>query len=375
MNTALHQITDQIRAAAADHTPLCIRGQGSKDFYGEPASAQVLDTTVLSGIVSYEPTELVVTVRSGTPLVELEAALREQGQCLPFEPPRFGAGGTCGGMVAAGLSGPARPATGGVRDYVLGVQMINGRAEHLTFGGQVFKNVAGYDVTRLMVGGLGVLGVLTELSLKLLPMAPAEATLVFEVDQATALAQLQRWGGQPLPLNASCWMHDDTAPGAPQLLLVRLRGAAAAVQAASRKLLQDLPGHALDNAQAQPHWQACRDMTLPFFNPATHPGQHLWRLSLPPTTPELALPQPPLVEWHGAQRWVWAVPEQAKALRQMAELAGGSATLFISSNDHFTGAMSRFSSVNATLLSIHHRLKAEFDPAGILNPGRLFPTL
>ncbi|MGB4362047.1 MAG: glycolate oxidase subunit GlcE, partial [Rhodoferax sp.] len=219
MDTALQHLIDQINAAAAQRTPLRIRGGGSKDFYGETPQGELLDTTAYSGIVSYEPSELVVTVRAGTPLAELEATLAEKGQCLAFEPPRFGsANGTCGGMVAAGLSGPARASVGSVRDYVLGIELVNGRGEQLTFGGQVMKNVAGYDVSRLMVGAMGTLGLLTDISLKVLPVAPAEATLVFELDQASALAHLHRWGAQPLPLNASCWVRDNTAPNAPELL-------------------------------------------------------------------------------------------------------------------------------------------------------------
>ena len=223
LDPALTDLRARIRAAIADRTPLRIRGGGSKDFYGRqahtgaPLAGTVLDTTALRGITSYEPSELVVTVRAGTPLAELEAALAERGQCLPFEPPHFawpssgataGSVATVGGMVASGLAGPARASVGGVRDYVLGVQMLNGRGEHLTFGGQVIKNVAGYDVSRLMVGAMGTLGVLTDISLKVLPIAPAEATLAFELNQADALEQLHRWGAQPLPLNASCWVHD-----------------------------------------------------------------------------------------------------------------------------------------------------------------------
>jgi glycolate oxidase FAD binding subunit len=255
MDSSLRQITDRIHAAAADHTPLRIRGGGSKDFYGQSPQGELLDVTALRGITSYEPSELVMTARAGTPLVELEAALAEQGQCLAFEPPRFqikgpqtadpmlpATGATIGGMVAAGLSGPARANAGSVRDFVLGVTLLNGRAELLTFGGQVIKNVAGYDVSRLMVGAMGTLGLLTEMSLKVLPVAPAEATLVFELDQTRALAQLHRWGGQPLPLNASCWLRDETAPGQPELLFVRLRGAVAAVESACRKMTQDAPG-------------------------------------------------------------------------------------------------------------------------------------
>ena len=230
MDQALAQITERVRAAVADQTHLRIRGGGTKDFHGRALHGEVLDTRLLSGITSYEPSELVITARAGTPLAELEAVLAAKGQCLPFEPPHFSPGATVGGMVAAGLSGPARASVGAVRDYVLGVSLINGRAEPLTFGGQVMKNVAGYDVSRLMAGSWGTLGLLTEVSLKVLPVAPAEATLRFECNQADALRKLHAWGGQPLPLNASCWVQD----GGVGTLYVRLRGAVAAVQAACR---------------------------------------------------------------------------------------------------------------------------------------------
>jgi glycolate oxidase FAD binding subunit len=380
MQAVLQHLTDQIRAAAASQTPLRIRGQGSKDFYGEVPRGEVLDTTPYCGIVSYEPSELVVTVRAGTPLAELEATLADKGQCLAFEPPRFGTsgGGTCGGMVAAGLSGPARASVGGLRDFVLGVQLINGRAEHLTFGGQVMKNVAGYDVSRLLAGSLGTLGLLTEMSLKVLPVAPAEATLVFELDQARALDQLHRWGAQPLPLNASCWVRDDSTPGPPELLFVRLRGAVAAVNSAMEKMTHDIPGKVMDNAQAEPDGTACRDQRLPFFvlgTASVSEPQALWRLSVPPTAPVLNLPWPQLVEWHGGQRWLWA-PLSAKAqLRQATAAVGGSATLFITDTPEHTGASGRFDTLTPTLEGIHRRLKAEFDPAGIFNPGRMYPHL
>jgi glycolate oxidase FAD binding subunit len=376
MTTALQQIIDQIKTAAAQRIPLRIRGGGSKDFYGETPQGELLDTAPWCGIVSYEPSELVVTVRAGTPLAELEAALAEKGQCLAFEPPRFGAAnGTCGGMVAAGLSGPARGSVGGVRDYVLGLQLINGRGEQLTFGGQVMKNVAGYDVSRLMVGAMGTLGLLTEISLKVLPVAPAEATLVFELDQASALAQLHRWGAQPLPLNASCWVRDSTAANAPELLFVRLRGAVAAVESACTKMLLDVPGRRTDNAQAGPDWTACRDLKLPFFTtPAPAAGPlALWRLSVPQTAPVLDLPWPQLVEWHGGQRWLWAPVSALAQLRQVAAAVGGSASLFMA--PEAGSSQNRFSPLAPALEQIHRRLKAEFDPAGIFNPGRLYADL
>ncbi|MDO8250539.1 MAG: glycolate oxidase subunit GlcE [Rhodoferax sp.] len=374
-DAALRQITERILAAAADHTPLRIRGGGTKDFYGESLQGELLDVTALTGITSYEPTELVVTVRAGTPLAELEAALAEKGQCLAFEPPHFGAGATVGGMVAAGLSGPARASAGAVRDFVLGVNLLNGRGELLTFGGQVMKNVAGYDVSRLMVGAMGTLGLLTEISLKVLPVAPAEATLVFELDQARALAQLHRWGGQPLPLNASCWVRDASAAARPELLFVRLRGAVAAVEFACRKMTQEVPGTRLANAQAGPDWQACRDLRLPFFVKPDPNTLALWRLSLPQTAPVLDLPYAQFIEWHGGQRWLWAPAEAQAQLRQAAAEVGGSATLFIASYESNTGARGRFNPLKPPLDRIHQRLKAEFDPAGIFNPGRLYPEL
>jgi len=382
MDTALQQLTDQIRAAATDKTPLTLCGHGSKAFYGNPTpGGTLLDATAYRGIVSYEPTELVITVRAGTPLVELEAALAEKGQCLAFEPPRFvtpGAAGlgTCGGMVAGGLSGPARASVGSVRDFVLGATLINGRGEHLVFGGQVMKNVAGYDISRLMAGTLGTLGLLTNISLKVLPQAPAEATLVFQLDQASALAQLHRWGGQPLPLSASCWVRDNRAVGAPELLFVRLRGAVAAVASAVQKMTQDAAGQRVDNGQAMADWAACRDQRLSFFTEPASTGQALalWRLSLPQTAPALNLPWPQLIEWHGAQRWLWAPVLAQTQIQQAARQAGGSAGIFRAVDATGTGAKERFDTLDPTLLAIHQRLKNEFDPAGIFNPGRLYST-
>ncbi len=364
MESALHSLIEQVRAAAARQAPLRIRGGGSKDFHGAAAQGEPLDTRAHAGIVAYEPSELVVTVRAGTPLAELEAALAAQRQCLPFEPPRFGPGGTVGGMVAAGLSGPARASVGAVRDYVLGLKLINGRAEHLAFGGQVMKNVAGYDVSRLMAGAWGQLGVLTEVSLKVLPVAPAEATLRFELGQAEALRRLQAWGGQPLPLNASCWVHD----AGMDTLYVRLRGAVAAVESACRAM----GGERQPDAGAD--WDACRDHTLPWFTAGRQAGQDLWRLSVPATAPALALPAgvaPPLVEWHGALRWVLATPDQGPALREAARQAGGSASFFRAAGDQPAGATAEMDAMPPALRAIHARLRQSFDPAGIFNPGRM----
>ncbi|TFZ01839.1 glycolate oxidase subunit GlcE [Ramlibacter humi] len=355
MEAALADAIARIRAAAASGTRLRLRGGGSKDFYGEPAQGEVLDTRGLSGIRSYEPSELVVTVGAGTPLTVLEDALAQAGQELPFEPPRFG-GATVGGMVATGISGPARASVGSVRDYVLGLTMVNGRGELLTFGGQVMKNVAGYDVSRLMAGSLGTLGLIVEVSLKVLPHAPAQATLRFELTQAEALKRLNAWGGRPLPLNASRWEAGT--------LWLRLRGARAAIEAACGSM----GGERVDDASAQ--WDACREQQLPWFT--ARADRDLWRLSVPQTAPVLDLPEDPLVEWHGGQRWVAAAAGDAAHLRRAAEQAGGHATLFRPAQPATTG---RFHPLTPALARIHRELRREFDPHGVFDGGRLFPDL
>ena len=353
MDAALDAVIGKVRQAAARARPLRIRGGGSKDFYGQRLHGELLDVRPLAGVVDYEPSELVVTVRAGTRLRELQALLAERGQCLPFEPPQFGVGSTIGGAVAAGLSGPARASVGSLRDYVLGVQIVNGKGELLTFGGQVMKNVAGYDVSRLMAGSLCTLGVIVQVSLKVLPVPPAEATLLFDLSETSARQQLNRWGGQPLPLNASCWADGHLA--------VRLRGAQAAVAAAARSM----GGQALAPERAERQWPALRDQALPFFRLA--PGEALWRASVPDTATPLNL-GPTLVEWHGAQRWIKATPADATHVREAAARAGGHATLFRGGD----GSVPVFTPLAPALAQIHARLKREFDPAGIFGPGRLY---
>ena len=378
--------TDRIRAAAASGSSLRIRGGGSKDFYGQAMEGEIFDTTPLNGVVSYEPSELVITALAGTPLAEVEALLLAQGQCLPFEPPRFspnstpppsgggtldsgtaaGNAATVGGMVASGLSGPARASAGAVRDFVLGVKLINGRGEHLSFGGQVIKNVAGYDVSRLMVGAMGTLGLLTEASLKVLPIAPGEATLKFEMTQAQALEQLNTWGGQPLPLNASCWVNENATKGGKGTLYLRLRGAVAAVESACTRL----GGERKQDPQTAADWALCRDQQLPWFNERTA-SQDLWRLSVPQSTPVLDTVDCPLIEWHGGLRWVRANPQQGQQLRELAHSVGGHATLFIAASAHITGATAVFDTLKPPLGRIHRELKREFDPHGVFNLHRM----
>jgi len=364
MDPALRQITERVRAAAADGKTLSIRGGGTKDFYGEPPQGEHLSTSGLTGITSYEPSELVVTVRAGTPLAELEAALAEKGQCLAFEPPRFADGGTVGGMVAAGLSGPSRASVGSVRDFVLGAVLVNGRGEVLTFGGQVMKNVAGYDVSRVLAGSLGVLGVIAEVSLKVLPVAPAEATLEFACTQADALRLINEWGGRPLPLNASVWRERDGSG----FLSLRLRGAVAAVEAACTHL----GGERQDPAQSAAGWQALRDHRHPWFK--SHAEHDLWRLAVPQTAPVLGVAGSTLVEWHGGQRWYLAPPDQRPQLRAAAQAAHGHATLFRPSDAHGHRVLGRFDAISASIERIHRALMQEFDPHAVFHRGRLYPT-
>ncbi len=359
MDSALADLVERIRAATAHGTPLRIRGGGSKDFYGERLEGELLETRGLAGIVNYEPSELVVTVRAGTPLAQLQGVLAEHGQSLPFEPPHFGEAATVGGMVAAGLSGPARASVGAVRDYVLGLQLVNGHGEQLVFGGTVMKNVAGYDVSRLMAGALGTLGLVTEVNLKVLPVAPAEATLRLPLSQAEALQRLNAWGGQPLPLNASCWLEEESAG----TLYLRLRGAVAAVEAAARSL----GGERLDNDGAATEWTALREQASAWFQ--ARGDRELWRLSVPQTAPVLDLPEAPLLEWHGAQRWVRVAPQQGPRMREAALRAGGHATLFRTGRGD---AQQRMTPLAPALATIHERLKQQFDPAGIFNRGRLY---
>jgi glycolate oxidase FAD binding subunit len=380
MEAQLNSLIDAVRQAAADGRTLRLRGGGTKDFWGQSLTGDVLDTRGYQGIVSYEPSELVVTARCGTPLSELEAALAEKGQCLAFEPPHFGPGATVGGMVAAGLSGPARATAGAVRDFVLGARFINGLGEHLTFGGQVMKNVAGYDVSRLMAGSWGTLGLITEVSLKVLPVAPAEATLMIAgLAQGPALDLLHRWGGQPLPLNASAWVRDTTAQPVADYLFVRLRGAVAAVQSAIGKMSADAAAlgaqvRQMAHAEAAQDWRASGEQTLPFFD-ALSPDACLWRLSVPQTAPVLDVPYATYIEWQGAQRWLWAPATAAMPLRELAQSVGGHATLFRASATH--AELDKTAGVNTPLDAVQDRiqqqLQKQFDPKGVFATGRMHP--
>jgi len=346
----VEHLQDQVRSAAHEKRPLRIRGGGSKDWYGQSLQGEILDTRAHSGIVDYEPTELVITARCGTPLVEIEAALLEQRQMLAFEPPHFGAGATLGGAIASGLSGPRRATSGAVRDFVLGAKLLDGKGDVLSFGGQVMKNVAGYDVARLLAGSLGTLGLLLEVSVKVLPIAVAETTLRFAMNEPDAIRKLNEWAGRPLPVSASCW-HDGE-------LALRLSGARAAVHDAVRAL----GGEVVPDCAR--FWAGLREQRHAFFSG----DMPLWRLSLPSTAGALALGGQ-LIEWGGAQRWLRAPSDAdtAQRIRAAAGAAGGHATLF-RGGDKRVGV---FQPLAPAIARIHARLRAGFDPAGIFNPGRM----
>ena len=357
---------DGFRDRILERKPLRIRGGGTKDFYGQTLQGDVLDTRGHAGIVDYEPTELVITAKCGTPLAEIKSALAARRQMLAFEPPGFGGGeggsiATLGGVVAAGLSGPRRATAGALRDFVLGVKIIDGEGRLLTFGGQVMKNVAGYDVSRLMAGSLGTLGLIVEASLKVLPVPAAEATLRFDLPQGRALELMNRWAGQPLPVSATCW-HADA-------LSVRLSGATAAAAAA----VVSLGGEKVGDGEAAAFWEEVREQRHAFFAGQDAPAA-LWRLSLPSVAGVIDAPGPTLIEWGGAQRWVRGDGATTR-VRAAAAKAGGHATLFRGDQGEDTAAVGVFQPLDAVQARIHRDIKHAFDPHGIFNPGRMYPDI
>lgn len=359
MQGVIDQFARTVRAAAGAGRALRLRGGGGKDFYGQSLEGEVLDTRDYVGIVEYDPTELVVTARCGTPLPQLEAALAAKQQMLACECPHFGPYATLGGAVAAGLSGPGRQAAGSVRDFVLGAKLMDGRGEVLNFGGRVMKNVAGYDVSRVLAGSLGTLGLILEVSLKTLPLPVATTTLSFELPEDRLIHTLNQWGGKPLPVSASAW--DDG------VLCLRLSGAAAAVRTAC----DTLGGERIDEDKAAPYWQGVREQTDVFFGHGDAPLWPLWRVSLPSATPPLKLPGEQLIEWGGALRWL-KTGADAATIRAAAAKAGGHATLFRGSDD-LKAMAGVFQPLPAALMKIHRGLKAQLDPAGIFNRGRMYP--
>jgi len=344
-------IQHAVQRAFDDQTPLCIRGTGSKHFYGQSVHAEhtPLETSGHTGVTSYEPTELVITARNGTTLTEIESVLNDNKQMLPFEPPHFGDGGSIGGIVASGLSGPRRPYSGSLRDAVLGVRCINGKGEILRFGGEVIKNVAGYDVSRLMAGSMGTLGVLLDISIRVIPTPEQELTLVLEQDTEQALQTMIKINGKALSISGCCH-HDNT-------LSIRLSGNQAAVQHARK----EIGGDELD--QSNQFWQQLRDHHLAFFNDP----RPLWRLSLPPATRSLDLDGDCIIDWAGAQRWL-KTDKPADKIRSHCHAHGGHATLY---NPGSSG-IDAFQPLPPAIANLHVRLKESFDPHGILNPGRMY---
>ena len=368
MTDLIEHWQERVRAAAATATGLQIRGGGTKAFYGRAPVGEVFDTRDYAGVVNFEPTELVVTVRAGTPLAELEALLAGKNQMLAFEPPHFGFGATVGGCVAAGLSGPRRVAAGALRDFVLGVKILDGRGDVLSFGGQVMKNVAGYDVSRLIAGSLGTLGVILDVSLKVLPRPVAETTLAFDMSETQAIDRLNDWGGRPLPVSASAW-----SDGA---LSLRLSGAEAAVRSAAQKL----GGDVVPKDTADAFWRGLREHSIDFFGGAARaePAAVLWRLAVPSSAPPLQLDGKPLIEWGGALRWLRS-NAPTEEIRARAVALGGHATLFRGVRRDAEEGRDRsidvFHPLADALMTIHRRIKRAFDPAGIFNPGRLYDGL
>lgn len=349
----LAELASQIQAAASAGTPLRIHGGGSKDFYGGLLAGETLDVSGHCGVVDYDPDELCITARGGTSLAEIETLLAAHGQMLAAEPPTFGAG-TLGGALATGLSGPRRQQAGALRDFVLGVRIVDGRGEIQRFGGRVMKNVAGYDVSRLFVGSLGTLGVIAEATLKLLPRPAVETSLAFACDQAEALRRLNAWAAQPLPISASFW---DAGT-----LTVRLSGTASVVEAARRRLGGEIA------AESDAFWQNVREQRHPAFR-----SEVLWRLALPAAAPPLSLAGETALEWNGGQRWL-RTPEAPEAVRAAARAAGGHAVLF-RAPESLRCAEGAFSPLAPEMLALQRRLKRVFDPAGILNPGRMYAEI
>ncbi|PAU86078.1 glycolate oxidase subunit GlcE [Pseudomonas sp. WN033] len=338
-------LLEQVETALTQRRALRIKGGGSKTFLPRDEQSASLNIGSHTGIVNYDPSELVVSVRAGTRMTDLIAVLEASNQMLPFEPPLFGPAATVGGMIATGLSGPRRPWAGSARDYVLGTRVITGLGKHLRFGGEVMKNVAGYDASRLMTGSYGCLGVLTEVSLKVLPIPRGQVTLKLEMDAHRALQSIRDWQHQGLPLSAAC--HDGTT------LWIRLEGGTASVGQAS----QQLGGEQADSA----FWTALREHQLPFFNDL----RPLWRLSVPPNTPWGDLPGDVLLDWGGAQRWLKSDTPAAE-IRTQAKRLGGSATCYTP-----RPGIETFHPLPEGLMRLHQRVKTQLDPQRIFNPGLL----
>ncbi len=343
-------LADQVRRAHDRRQALRIGGLGSKTFYGHQVDGEPLDISTHRGIVRYEPTELVLTARAGTPVAEIEKALADNGQMLAFEPPSFMGSASIGGAIASGLGGPRRPWGGAPRDLLLGCTLLDGQGRILRFGGEVMKNVAGYDISRLMAGALGTLGVLLDVSVKVLPAPKVERSLVLTLPRDKALHRMRDLARQPAPLSAACHLDDR--------LYLRLSGNAASVDAWEKQI-------GGDGGAGGDFWRKLRDHRLPFFDDE----RPLWRLSVAPATPRLDCEQDVLTDWGGAQRWVHTRCA-AEEIRAEVAKAGGHAILFRHGDDEIPV----FHPLDAVRERLHRGLKQRFDPRGILNPGRLYRT-
>ncbi len=350
-NDIASSIQEQVQSAFDENVTLNICAGNSKQFYGRTAKGETLDLSGHRGIVHYAPEELVITARSGTPLSDIELALAERQQMLAFEPPCFTEAATLGGAVATGLSGPRRPYAGSVRDFILGMRLINGKSEILKFGGEVMKNVAGYDVSRLQTAALGTIGVLLDISLKVLPRPDAELTLVSPLTLAEAHSRMLNGLSQSLPISATAWHNNQ--------LYVRLSGQPMVIESTKSHL-----GGQLFEEDAE-WWSALRDHKLEFFKT----DQPLWRISLPAIASELSLTGEWLYEWNGALRWLRSDVAGDEIRRVVAE-AGGHATLFRGGDND----AEIFHPLNPVMMQLHQKIKKSFDPKGILNPGRMYSS-
>ena len=326
-----------------------ITAGNSKCFFGRVAEGKEISVSEHRGILNYEPTELVLTARCGTPLSEIEAALDKHNQMLGFEPPHFTEQATIGGCIATGLSGPSRPFNGAVRDFVLGCTIINGNAEKMHFGGEVMKNVAGYDVSRLMVGAMGTLGVVLDVSLRVIPKPETETTLSYELTEHAAINRINKYCGQSLPVSAACFDGDR--------LYIRLSGSAAGVRTAKKLLGGE------EESDSPEFWYKVREHKHSFFTTQLP----VWRCSIAPASEPLSLPGKQFIDWGGAQRWLVSDAKPQTIFDKVSAL-GGHATLF--RNGDRTGDI--FQPLHGKLRELHMQIKLAFDPHCLINPGRLY---
>ena len=359
---SIEQIQSAVHSAKSENRQLAVVGGGSKSFYGREIAGEPLSMSVYSGIIEYQPTELVITAKSGTPIETINRILEENNQKLGFEPPVFGSSSTLGGVIAAGLSGPARPYSGGIQDFVLGVKILSGNGEVLNFGGKVIKNVAGFDVSRLMVGAMGCLGVLLEISLKVVPIPEVEKTVcIVQPEISDAIAMMNSLAARPVPISAAAWVEGMTR--------IRLSGSEKGVQSALNSICGAFSPSEQD-IEADSFWQGLQNLTHSFFDNQNM----LYRASVKPSTGALYDDQGTLVDWGGAVRWYCLANDDQNAKNNLSEAvtnAGGHLEIF-RNGDRSREVMAP---VKPPIMQLQKRLKAMFDPGRILNPGRMYQEL